>query len=367
MKVFLSQADFNTAMQITQKAVSQKSLLPILSGILLNINEESIDLYSTDLEMSIKHNIACRIENRKDSSSFVIPARLTADIVKSLPDSKVSLNVDEKNSNVKITCGQCEFEVKTMPAEDYPGFPTLQKDIVIVVDGKKLSEAVKQVIKAASKDETRPILCGILLVIEKGRLRLVATDSYRLSIRETAIGGKDVELKAIVPARCMDEVSRVCNNEEVEVGLAKNQICFKTKSTTIVSRLIEGNFPNYQQLLPDGCEVKVKLNREGFINSLKRVSILAQNNTLVKIKIMSSSIQLMAASVDIGSAVEELEAQVDGEGMEIAFNPQFLVDGLNSISEEEVFIELNSPLRPGIIRPVKTQDFIYLIMPIRLG
>lgn len=367
MKITLTQTELNNALNIVQKAVASKNILPILSGILFQINNGYLDLYSTDLEMSIN----CRLQINSDDSgneAVVMPAKLISDIIKNLPDSKIDLVVDGNSNGVKLYCGQSSFEIKTLSAEDFPGFPEQQAQKTVLISSKNLSEIVRQVIKAASRDETRPILCGILTIIENKKLKMITTDSYRLAIREME-SDIDIneEIKIIIPARCMDEIAKIAGDLDIEIGPSKNQVYFKVGGVTIVSRLIEGNYPNYQQLLPDNYEVRVKLEKEKLISSIKRVALLAQNNNLIKIKIMKDKVQLSAGVADVGSAVEDVDAVVDGEGMEIAFNAQYVIDGLNSIIEDEVYLDLNNPLRPGILRPVKMQDFLYLIMPIRIG
>lgn len=365
MKISLNQSDLNGAIQTVQKAVSSKSLLPVLSGILITVEDGFIDLQSTDLELSMKYRIPV---NSEVKGSVVIPARLTGDIVKNLSDGRIDIQSDEKGSGIKITCGLSTFNIKSFSTEDFPKFPELQKEKSVQIKGRDFSEIVRQVIRAVSKDETRPILSGIFLTVEKGRLKMVSTDSYRLSIRESAIEGHSVDdIKVIVPSRCLDEVSKICGDRDIEIGLAKNQIYFNMGDVIIVSRLIEGQFPNYQQLLPADCELRVKFKRDDLISSLKRVSLLAQNNALVKMRIADKIIKISAMTQDIGSADEEIETETEGDGMEIAYNAQFLIDGLNSIGEEEVFLELNSPLKPGLVRPAIDQNFIYLIMPVRIG
>lgn len=365
MKIDITQCELNTALQTIQKAVSSRSILPILSGILFTIEDGYLCLCSTDLELSMKHRLPLSMES---TDAAVLPARLMGDVIKNLPDARVNLDIDSKSGNVKITCGSALFSLKAFSAEDFPKFPDTKAEKTITIPGKKFSSAIKQVIKAVSKDETRPVLCGILTTIEKGRLKMVSTDSYRLSINETAVDGvMPDDMKVIVPARCLDEVSKICGEVDVEVGLAKNQVYFRMGETVVVSRLIEGNFPNYQQLLPDNCETRVKLKKEDFLATLRRVSLLAQNNALIKIKINKDKIQLSAMTADVGSADEVIAAEVSGEGMEIAFNAQYLIDGLNSIGEDMVYLELNNPLKPGLLRPVEAQDFIHLVMPVRIG
>lgn len=366
MNISFTQSELNAALQTVQRTISSKSILPILSGILLNIEKDYIDFYTTDLELSTKYRIAA--DSKEERVSVVLPARLIVDIVKNLPEAKINLDIDDKRGNVKLSCGSSSFDLKTYPAEDFPIFPELHLEKTISIEGKKLSSAIKQVIKAVSKDETRPVLCGILMTVNKGKLSLVTTDSYRLAIHEAAIendAGGDINV--IIPARCMDELSKICGDGDVEVGLTKNQIYFNLGNVVIVSRLIEGNFPNYQQLLPNSYELRAKLNKNMMVSALKRVSLLANNNALVKIKINKTNIQISASAAEVGSADEDIDAEVSGQAMEIAFNAQYLIDGLNSVAEDEVFIELNNPLKPGIIRPAEAQDFLYLAMPVRIG
>lgn len=370
MKISLSQSDLNAALQTVQRAVSSKSILPVLSGILVYAEDGHLNLCTTDLELSMKYSLE---SNDSNGEAVVLPARLVSDIVKNLSDGRVDIVVDEKTGNAKLTSGASAFDIKTYSAEDFPKFPELRSEKSITFDGAKFAAAVKQVVRAVSKDETRPVLCGILLTLEKGRLKMVATDSYRLSIHEAAVEGSSQEdIRVIVPARCMDEVAKAAvdrgaDSRQVEMGLAQNQIYFKVGNMVVVSRLIEGNFPNYQQLLPENCELRVKIKKDDFASALRRVALLAQNNALVKIKIDPEKLEVSAITADIGSAVEHLRADVSGAGMEVAFNAQYLLDGLSSISEDEVLFELNSPLKPGILRPASAQDFIYLAMPVRIG
>ncbi|MBE0447107.1 MAG: DNA polymerase III subunit beta [Actinobacteria bacterium] len=365
MRVSLNQADLNSALQIVQKAVSSRSILPILSGVLFDVGEDFIDLYTTDLEMSIKYRLPVKADS---GGSVIVPARLLGDIVKNLPDARIDLRGDENHGSIDFTCGSSSFNIKVFSPEGFPQFPDMQKEVSISVSGKDLVESIRQVVRAVSKDETRPVLTGVLMIIEEGRLKMVATDSYRLSIREMEVERASADkIKFIVPARCLDEIARICVDDSVEVGLAKNQIYFNVGEIVLVSRLIEGQFPNYQQLLPNDCMLRVRFNKDNLLSSLKRVSLLAQNSALIKMKVAGNTAQIEAMTQDVGSANEEVAVEIIGEGMEIAFNAQFLIDGLSSIGEEEVFLELNSPLKPGLLRPTVDQDLIYLVMPVRVG
>ncbi|HEY3373973.1 MAG TPA: DNA polymerase III subunit beta [Candidatus Aquicultor sp.] len=365
MKISIAQSDLHSAIQSIQRAVSAKSILPVLTGVLLSVERDHIDLYATDLELSIRHRIIVKsdVEER-----VVVPARLLSDIVKNLPDGRVDIDIDTKSNIIRLICGSSAFDIKTMPAEDFPKFPELKEEKTVTLPSNKLTTAIKQVIRAVSKDETRPVLCGILVVLDKGRLKMVSTDSYRLSVYEAAVDGVVVSgVSVIVPARCMDEIAKISGDIPLQIGITQNQIHFTAGNTTIVSRLIEGNFIPYQQLLPESCDLRVKINKEEFAHALRRVALLAQNNALVKIKLGEGAVQLSAITADIGSASESITADMSGSAMEIAFNAQYLIDGLNSITDDEVLLELINPLKPGILRPGSAQDFIYLAMPVRIG
>jgi DNA polymerase III subunit beta len=365
VRLYLTQSDLSNAIQVAQRAVSSKSVLPVLSGIYFSANSNYLDLYSTDLDISIK----CRLPlQNEEVSEVVFPARLISDIIKSLPEGKVELSVDKETGKADIISGNSFFSINTLSPEDFPVFPTFETNNKINIDGIKLATAIKQVNKSVSKDETRPVLCGILFMIEKGHLCMVATDSYRLSIYETAIDIDSSEpIKVIVPARCLEEVVKSCTDKPVEIGISNNQIYFNLGHVAIISRLIEGNFPPYQKLLPETYETQVKIEKEGFLAALKRVSLLAQNNALIKLKISANELKVENIANEIGTAIETLSADVNGDGMEIAFNAQYLIDGLNSISGDKILLELNNPIKPGILKPADTQDFIYLVMPVRIG
>lgn len=365
MNITLTQSDLNEAIQIVQKAVSSRSILPVLTGVLFKAENGFLDLYATDLELSIRSAVSATIVQE---GSAVIPARLLGEIVKNLPDARIEIVVDDKNGTVRLAGSSSVFELRSYAPADFPKFPTIAKESATVVNGKVFSDVVRHVIKAVSRDETRPVLSGALMTTEKGRLRMVATDSYRLSIKEAAVEGVGANPQsAIIPGRSLDEVARICGDRDIEIGLAANQAYFNLGETVVVSRLIEGQFPNYQQLLPSDCELRVKFVRNELIATLKRVALLAQTNSLVKMKVSGGDVEVSAMAQDVGSAIERLAAQVDGEGMEVAFNANYLLDGLQSISEDEVLLELNSPLKPGLLKPVEKQDFIYLVMPVRIG
>ena len=365
MNIQISQEELNRVVQIAQKAVSPRGLLPVLTGILFKAANGVLDLYATDLEISIRCTLPATVIREGET---VIPARLLGEIVKNLPAGNIEIVSDDKSGNIKILSRNAVFDIRSYSPSDFPKFPNITGHSGVKINGRVFSDVVKHVIKAVSKDETRPVLSGVLMTIEKGHLKMVATDSYRLSIKDVAVEGLSVnQSSAIIPGRCLDEVSKAVSDKDVEIILEPNLVYFDLGDTVIISRLIEGQFPNYQQLLPSDCDLRVKFSRHELIASLRRVALLAQNTSLVKMKIGNNEVEISAMSQDLGSAIERLMTKTDGEGMEIAFNSNYLLDGLQSIGEDEINIELNSPLKPGLVRPAQDQGFIYLVMPVRIG
>lgn len=351
------------AIVIAGRGVSTRSTLPILTGILLKAEEKSLVLQATDLEIAVRNQIEAAVETQ---GSVVVPARLFTDIVRVLPSEDVVM--DTASGSLAITCGKGEFSIRTLPSEDFPRFPEISPERRCEIPAEVFSEVARQVLKAVSKDETRPVITGVLMTVEGDLLRMVATDSYRLAIREAKLDKKGDELTAIVPAKALDEAARVVAEAggSVEVGTSQNQAVFSQGGTTFVSRLIEGTFPKYQQLIPSETETKVVVDREAFLASVKRVSVFAQHNAALRVAVGEDELRLSAATQDVGEASETFEADIVGEPVEIAFNHAYLIDGLTSVNDEEIVIEITTPLKPGLIRTA-SGGFTYLLMPIRIG
>ncbi|MBS3908414.1 MAG: DNA polymerase III subunit beta [Actinobacteria bacterium] len=365
MNIQISQEELNRAVQTVQKAVSPRALLPVLSGVHFKAANGMLHLYATDLELSIKCVLPATV---REEGETVIPARLLGEIVKNLPAGNIEIVSDDKGGNIKIISLNAVFDIRSYSPSDFPKFPNITGHSGVKISGRVLSDVIKHVIKAVSRDETRPILSGVLINIDKGHLKMVATDSYRLSIKDVAVEGLDAtQSSAVIPGRCLDEVSKAVGDKDVEIILEPNLVYFDLGDTVIISRLIEGQFPNYQQLLPSDCDLRVKFSRQDLIAGVRRVALLAQSTSLVKMKIDNNEVEISAISQDLGSAIERVSAKTFGEGIEIAFNANYLLDGLQSIGEDEINIELNSPLKPGLVRPVQDRGFIYLIMPVRIG
>ncbi|HDP70178.1 MAG TPA: DNA polymerase III subunit beta [Actinobacteria bacterium] len=366
MFIKCTQSDLWNTIQIVQKAVSTRSTLPILSGILFQGKGQEVILNATNLELSIKTSIPADI---KKEGSVVIPARLIGEVVKNLPDSTIEMFLDEPNGLVRISCQESNFNIKILPPEDFPKFPELKIEQSCIINAEELIDIVKQVVKATSTDETRPILTGVLLSVNKNKIKMVATDSYRLAIKEVDLkkGIKD-KIKVIVPSKTLVELMKIIPKESKDVSMCftENQLIFKTGKTILISRLIEGQYPNYQQLLPDSYEIKIEVNKEELIAAVRRASLFTQDNSPIKIKIRDEMMELNAAAIDVGEAVERVKIKGGKEDIEIAFNSQYLLEGLMSMDEENVIFEIIDTVRPGVIKPKKKQNYLYLIMPVRI-
>ncbi len=365
MKFSIARSELADALTVVAKALSSRSTLPILSGVLITAADGSIELQATDLEISVKHKIASLTEKE---GSIVLPGKLVTDIVRSLPEAAVS--IETEGDTAHITCAQSSFTVRTLPAGDFPKFPEVSIDKQMKLAGSVLASTVRQVARAVSRDETRAIITGVLLVTEGPSLRLVATDSYRLALRERVLEtapGEDIEV--VVPGRALDEVSRLAQGvEEIVIGISQNQIVFELGQTIFVTRKIEGNFPNYRQLLPKETATTVTLPAEELTAAVKRVALMAQHNAPVKlsVNIDDLTLSLSATTQDLGDASEDLMVKAEGENVEIAFNHAFFLDGLASADTEDVTLSIQNSLKPGLITTPDDEGFVYLLMPVRL-
>jgi DNA polymerase-3 subunit beta len=299
-----------------------------------------------------------------EEGTVLVPARLLADMVKSLSDAPVDFDADQ--GQARISCAAYEGSLRLLPAED---FPSLQAPAgtTVVVEAPRFAEAVSQVARAASRDEARPVLTGVLLEVNREGVTLVATDSYRLAVRELTATAEG-EAKAIVPERAMSEAGRAASAEEkgdVELYLDASQVSFRVGALALTSRLIEGEFPNYRQLLPEAYESRLSVGRQLLIDAVRRVGLLARDTTPVRMEFNALGVRLSSSSPDLGQAVEAVEAKYEGEDVTAAFNPNYLADGLAAAVGDSVRLEVRDGLKPGIVKG-EGEEFTYLVMPVRL-
>ena len=354
---------------VLARGVSTRSALPVLSGILLQAGEGRLDLFATDMELSIKANLTTPVEREGE---IVVPARLFSDVVRNLPDEEIVVEAAE--AAVKISAGRAAFSLNAWSAADFPQTSTFDTEGAFAVGREPFVETLNKVGRAASRDETRPILTGVLMTIAGETLKMVATDSYRLAVKETKLDqALETEVQAIVPVRALGEVARLASAMgmgDLQVVIGENQALFKLSDPAgdvwVASRLIDGQFPNYKQLLPETFDHEVRIDRGALMATTRRVSLLAQKNAPIRMGFGENRLTMKALTQDVGQAEESLDLEFSGEPFEIGFNPAYLIEGIDAIDDESVLMRFTSPLRPGLISGA-AGDFVYLIMPIRLS
>ena len=369
LKLKTKQAELVSRLSIVSRAVSTRTATQSLSGILIAVDEAgAVTLRATDLEMGLQTGLEAEVEG--GPGSVLLPGRLLAEVARSLGDEEVELEPRAAERDVEIRSGSSSFHLRTLPADDFPRFPEPDGE-PLRIPAQALTETVDVVARAASRDDMRPVLTGVLVSAEGDEMTMVATDSYRLSFKRTEIeGGLGGENQANIPARALRELGRLLGaegSEEVEVTLRQNQAVFRTGEVVLNTRLIEGQFPNYRQLLPESYEHDVRLPREDLLDVTRRISQLAQRNAPLRLSFTEGELTVAAETPEVGDAKETMPAAFEGEPLEIGFNPDFLKEGIESVQGEELMLRLISPLRPGLLQPVGSEDFRYLVMPIRLN
>jgi DNA polymerase III subunit beta len=364
MKLSVARSELLDALSVVGKGMSARSTLPILSGILISATGGEIQLQATDLEVSVRRSCPALVERE---GSVVVPGRLLTEIVRNLPEAAVTLETDGDTAHVH--CQHSSFTVRTLNANDFPKFPEVVVDKTITLPANVMSAAVRRVSKSVSRDETRATLTGILVVVEGVSLRMVSTDSYRLAMSEVLLEESAAEgVEVVVPGKALDEVTRLASGSDpVTIGLSDNQILFEFGQTTFVTRRIEGNFPNYKQIIPKDSATYVEISGDELAAAVKRVSLMALHNSPIKIavNVADQTLSLSAATQDVGDASEDLMVKTEGSDVGIAFNHSFLMDGLSSAGSELIRLEIKDAEKPGLIKSVGEEGFLYVLMPVR--
>jgi len=350
------------ALQIVQRGVSSRPGIPALTGVAIEADEGgTLTLIMTDLEVSARLAIDVQVS---EAGAALIPARLLGDMVKSLADAPVDVETDQ--GQVRIRCAAYEGSLRLLPLEEFPGVQE-PGGTKVTVQAAALAEAVSQVGRGASHDEARPILTGVLVEVSREGVVMAATDSYRLAVREL-VATADGEAKAIVPERAMSEAGRAAAADEkgtVDIFIDESQVAFRAGALTLMSRLIEGEFPNYRQLLPEASESRLTASRQQLLDAVRRVGLLARDSTPIRLEFNALGVRLWSSSPDLGEALETVEARYEGEDLTVSFNPQYLADGLVAATGESVRLDVRDGLKPGVVRG-DGDEFTYLVMPVRM-
>jgi DNA polymerase-3 subunit beta len=363
MKVVCRRDELGQKLGVVSRAVSTRASVQILSGVLLRAEAGRLNLAATDMELSLRSSLDAQVEG---DGAVVVPGRLLVELVRLLPAEEVTIEHRADEGVVHIASGPSTASLHTYAAEDFPRLPDLDAVGTFTIARDALLDTVARVSRSASRDESRPVLTGILVRFEAGKLVMAATDSYRLSVKETSLEAELPELEAIIPARALAELGRVAQvSETLEVGVHENQVVFVASDIWLTSRRIDGQFPNYKQLLPESFEHEVTLPRSELLDVVRRVGVVVQRTSPIQLRFREGELTVFARTQDVGEAKESLPAQFAGEPLEIGFNAEFLREGIESIAADELRLKLISPLRPAVIEG-GADDPTYLIMPIRL-
>lgn len=353
------------ALASTGRAVANRGgALPVLSGIRAELVGDRLRLTGSDLELTIEIEIT--VAGEQDGVA-VLPAKISSDLVRSLGDPRVEVSVE--GDEARITAGRFESSLRLLPADEFPRLAMPAEDAVTLA-AKDFAGALRQVVPAASADDARPILTGVLLAAEAGGLRLVATDSYRLAVRDlpgTSVLGEGQSV--LVPSRALRELERLLGSaEEVTLRLGEREAAFEVGGVRLTTRLIEGEFPNYRGLIPASHPNRLTVGREALVEAVKRVKLMARElNTPVRLAMSADGLELVAITQDVGQAHEQLDASYEGTDLTVAFNPDYLLSGVEVTPGDEIHLDTVDAQKPAVIRAGEAQEFLYLLMPVRVS
>jgi len=343
-------------------ATSRTGTLPVLSGVRLEVQGDELSVTGTDLELAIR--LTLTVGGERDGA-VVVPARLVADIVRSLPAGAVDVSLGDEE--LSISSGRSQFSVRPLGLDDYPQQTEPSADAVTLASAD-VADALKQVVRAASTDDARAVLTGVLITADDDGVRMVATDSYRLAVRELPDSNILASgQKVLVPSRALNELQRILGgSEELTVRLGARDAVFEAGGTRLTTRLIEGEYPNYRNLLPSQHPNVLTVEREALLEALRRVKIMARDATPVRLGLGGDTVQLTAITQDLGTASEEIDARYEGAEMTVAFNPEYLTAGVDALDTDELTLSTMDPMKPAVIRGVGRDDYLYLLMPVRV-
>jgi DNA polymerase-3 subunit beta len=364
LKIVCSREELAQKLAVVGRGVSTRTAVQILSGVLLRASSGAVELAATDMELSLRTTLDGKVEG---DGAVVVPGRLLVDLSRLLPAGEVTLEHREEESVLQVRCGPAEYRLNTYGAEDFPRLPDPATAPLHSVGADSLLETLSSVGRAVSRDEARPVLTGILVRFGDGKLVMAATDSYRLAYRETTVEEPVPDLEAIVPARALEELRRLITpGGTLELGVQENQVVFGVDGTWLMTRRIEGQFPKFDELRPKEFKYEVVLPREELLEVVRRTSVMAHRNSPLRLRFAEGEVTVWTQTVDVGEARETLPVRFEGEPLEIGFNADFLRDGIESATGDELRLRLIDPLRPGLIQG-PDDTFWYLIMPIRLA
>ena len=369
MKIICEKEKIIKALNSVTKAVGSKTTMPILEGILIQTNNKEMKLTTYDLDIGIEYIIDCEV---KEEGSIVVNATMFSEIVRKLPNTEITIYVNENNLLV-IECEGSLYKLATMNPNEFPELPQINIENSIQIEQNVLKDMIRKTIFAVSTEENRPIFTGCLFEISNNKLNLVAVDGFRLAWKSKYLQNKVNDFSAVIPGRTLNEINKILVDsfEPLKIGVAKNQALFELENCKIVTRLLDGEFLNYSSVIPETWETRIRVNKENLQNCFERISLISSSSMEkekkypVKVSIDIGKV-IISCTNQTGDAKEEMYVSTEGKNLEVGFNPKYFLDACRSIDDEEIFVDFGTSISPCIIRPVNDGDYIYMILPIRM-
>ena len=369
MKIVCYKDKILKAINSVVKGVASKTTMPILEGILIQTNDNEIKLTTYDLEIGIEYVMECEV---KEQGSTVVNAIMFSEIIRKLPDTEIHISLNDKNL-LEIECEGSLYKLATMNPEEFPELPKIEVENSIEIDQNLLKNMIRRTIFAVSSEETRPIFTGCLFEIENNKLSLVAVDGFRLALRTIFLNKQSNNFSAVIPGKTLNEVNKIISDsfEPIKIGVSKNQALFEMDNCKIVTRILDGEFLNYKNVIPNNWETRIRVNKNSIQDSFERISLISSSSVEkekkypVKVQVDIGKV-VISCTNQTGDAKEELYVTTEGKNLEAGFNPKYFLDSLKVIDDEEVYIEFGSSISPCLIKSVENNDYVYMILPIRL-
>ncbi len=351
------------------RGVASKTTMPILEGIFIQTNDNEIKLTTYDLEIGIEYIIECEI---KEHGSTVVNAIMFSEIIRKLPDTEIEITVNENNL-LEIECEGSHYKLATMNPNEFPELPKIEVENSIEIEQNTLKTMIRKTIFAVSTEESRPIFTGCLMEVENNKLNLVAVDGFRLALRRVYLNKKTNDFTAVIPGKTLNEVNKILLDsfDTVKIGISKNQALFEMDNCKVVTRILDGEFLNYKNVIPTSWETRIKVNKANLQDCFERISLIS-SSSIEKEKKYPVKVQVDIGKVTIsctnqtGDAKEELFLTTEGKNLEVGFNPKYFLDSLKVIEDEEVYVEFGSNISPCLVKSIENNDYVYMILPIRI-
>ena len=369
MKIICYKDTILKALNSVIKGVASKTTKPILEGILIQTNDKEIKLTTYDLEIGIEYIIECDV---KEQGSTVVNAIMFSEIIRKLPDSEISITLNENNL-LEIECEGALYKLTTMNPDEFPELPKIEVENSIDLEQNMLKNMIRRTIFAVSTEENRPIFTGCLFEVENNKLNVVAVDGFRLALRSIYLQEKVNDFKAVIPGKTLNELNKILLDsfDHVKIGIAKNQALFEMENCKVVTRTLDGEFLNYKSVIPTTWETRIRVNKNSLQDSFERISLISASSIEkekkypVKVTVDIGKITISCTN-QTGDAKEEIFVSTEGKNLEAGFNPKYFLDSLKAIDDEDVYVEFGTSISPCLIKSVQNNDYVYMILPIRL-